>query len=95
MIRPCPFCKSADIVVRNFPGHPHFFQAGCRHCGARGPREETEDLAMKAWQDCNIRECIGGKHDWVYPYVVLKSVMGESIVNRYCLKCGKTDAYIG
>lgn len=52
-LKPCPFksCGNKDILVlldqTGIGSYMHF--AYCTECGARGPREDTEQAAIDAW----------------------------------------------
>jgi hypothetical protein len=48
--RRCPFCKSAKGEIRKVSGG---FQGVCPNCGATGPRRESHEEAMKAWNGWN------------------------------------------
>ena len=42
----CPFCKSAKGEIRKVKGR---FQGVCPNCGAMGPKRESRDEALRAW----------------------------------------------
>jgi hypothetical protein len=44
--RRCPFCKKAKGEIRNVN---QVFRGSCPNCGAIGPKRETYDEALKAW----------------------------------------------
>lgn len=56
-INPCPFCDDKKVVVSppsNDPGDDivlQSWQVYCHFCGAAGPRGETEEEAIKAWNN--------------------------------------------
>lgn len=85
-MRQCPFCNSQDLTVKQFPGHPHYFQVTCDKCGARGPKAQDKDSAFDQWTNYEVPECT--VHDWHYPVIVLKDSAGMTMVSRYCMRCG-------
>ena len=48
--RRCPFCKSAKGEIRKIRGG---FQGVCPNCGATGPKRESQDEALRAWNGKN------------------------------------------
>jgi hypothetical protein len=44
--RRCPFCKDAKGEIRKVRGG---FQGVCPNCGASGPKRESQDDALRAW----------------------------------------------
>jgi len=44
--RPCPFCRKARGTIQKARGG---FQGVCPNCGATGPRRESREEALKAW----------------------------------------------
>ena len=44
--RRCPFCKKTKGEIRKVRGA---FQGSCPTCGATGPRRESHDEALRAW----------------------------------------------
>lgn len=44
---PCPFCNSASLGVIEL--EPNSNVVACEDCGAQGPVEETEALAVENW----------------------------------------------
>jgi hypothetical protein len=42
----CPFCKQAKGEIRRKSGG---FSGVCPNCGAAGPKRETQDEALRAW----------------------------------------------
>jgi len=44
--RRCPFCKQSKGEIRKVRGG---FQGVCPHCGATGPKRESRDEALMAW----------------------------------------------
>jgi len=44
--RRCPFCKQAKGEIRKVRGA---FQGFCPKCGATGPKRDSKDEALRAW----------------------------------------------
>jgi hypothetical protein len=44
--RRCPFCKKAKGEIRKVRGG---YQCVCPNCGATGPKRESQDEALRAW----------------------------------------------
>ena len=44
--KPCPYCKSDDVVIDKLG---FLYCATCFSCGMRGPRLVTRDEALAAW----------------------------------------------
>jgi Lar family restriction alleviation protein len=50
-MKPCPFCKSKDILIRGIDEshkNPPFW-VECMECMATGPEAETEEKAVELW----------------------------------------------
>lgn len=50
-IRECPFCdgRNNHYTARCQPLEPEGWVCGCKDCGACGPIDDTEQLAIEAW----------------------------------------------
>ena len=44
--RRCPFCKGAKGEIRKMRGG---FQGVCPNCGSSGPKRDSQDEALRAW----------------------------------------------
>jgi len=47
-IGPCPFCKCTNVLATVHQGLYFVFCNGCR---AKGPKSETEELAVELWNN--------------------------------------------
>lgn len=61
MLRPCPFCGSTCVVVSldyvkgvgaaDRVGETEIYYVKCENCDARGPVDDTTELAISAWNN--------------------------------------------
>lgn len=45
----CPFCSGKSLYVNDAGFINTGFSVICENCGATGPIEENEEMALKAW----------------------------------------------
>ena len=51
-IKPCPFCGSKDLYVRDNSGH----YVACKNCDAYGPYGKDDEEAIKRWNSAPRKE---------------------------------------
>jgi Lar family restriction alleviation protein len=49
-IKPCPFCGSTQVHMRDMATFPYVF---CEQCNAYGPSMETKEEAILMWNKAN------------------------------------------
>lgn len=56
----CPFCESRDVYCKykeergGFNAEPPEYYVRCCDCGARGPKRDSEDKAIMAWNNMAV-----------------------------------------
>lgn len=50
-LKHCPFCGSENTAVNYYPVLPEYapYYGTCNDCGSQGPRKNTIEEAIKAW----------------------------------------------
>lgn len=84
-IKPCPFCGSEDLYVRDNSGH----YVACKNCDAYGPYGKGDEEAIQLWNlaprvgdnDCDYPNLTGGCH--IFPGRNKK----EPKMEKYCKNC--------
>lgn len=49
--KPCAFCLSDQSDVKRQQHYGQWFWVQCKECGARGPRVDSKEEAIKCWDD--------------------------------------------
>lgn len=84
-IKPCPFCGSKDLYVRDNSGH----YVACKNCDAYGPYSKDDEEAIQLWNlaprvgdnDCDYPNLTGGCH--IFP----GRNKEEPKMEKYCKNC--------
>lgn len=84
-IKPCPFCGSKDLYVRDNSGH----YVACKNCDAYGPYGKDDEEAIQLWNlaprvgdnDCDYPNLTGGCH--IFP----GRNKEEPKMEKYCKNC--------
>lgn len=84
-IKPCPFCGSKDLYVRDNSGH----YVACKNCDAYGPYGKDDKEAIQLWNlaprvgdnDCDYPNLTGGCH--IFP----GRNKEEPKMEKYCKNC--------
>lgn len=84
-IKPCPFCGSEDLYVRDNSGH----YVACKNCDAYGPYGKDDEEAIQLWNlaprvednDCDYPNLTGGCH--IFP----GRNKEEPKMEKYCKNC--------
>ena len=45
-IKPCPFCGSNSLIIES---NNSYFRINCGKCECHGPKEDTYEKAISAW----------------------------------------------
>lgn len=84
-IKPCPFCGSKDLYVRDNSGH----YVACKNCDAYGPYGKDDEEAIQLWNlaprvgdnDCDYPNLTGGCH------IFRGRNKEEPKMEKYCKNC--------